>query len=334
METLLKEWYNKINEAQSVEALEEIRIAVFGKKGVLAAEFAKMKTAPNEQKSQIAKDLNNHKTALMNEFTAKKIALQTQELQEAMKAEAIDVSMFSTKSSAGALHPVMETMDRIVEYFSSMNFAVKTGQIVEDDFHNFEALNLPKYHPARDMQDTFYFKDEMLLRTHTSPVQIRTMLETKPPIRMIAPGAVFRRDYDLTHTPMFHQIEGLLVDEEGTVSFANLKFILEDFLKFMFGDVDVRFRPSFFPFTEPSAEVDISCVFCKGEGCRVCSHTGWLEVLGCGIVDPNVFEAVKYKNVSGYAFGLGVERFAMLIHQIGDLRSLFEGDIKLLEQFQ
>ncbi len=334
METLLKEWYTKINEAQNVDALEDIRLSLFGKKGVLAAEFAKMKTAPNEQKSQIAKELNKHKQELMNEFTAKKIALQTQELQEAMKAEAIDVSMFSTKSSAGALHPVMETMDRIVEYFSSMNFSVKTGKIVEDDFHNFEALNLPKYHPARDMQDTFYFKDEMLLRTHTSPVQIRTMLENKPPIRMIAPGAVFRRDYDLTHTPMFHQVEGLVVDEEGKVSFANLKFILEDFLKYMFGDVKVRFRPSFFPFTEPSAEVDISCVFCKGEGCRVCSHTGWLEVLGCGIVDPNVFKSVKYKNVSGYAFGLGVERFAMLIHQIGDLRSLFEGDIKLLEQFQ
>lgn len=334
METLLKEWYNKIKEAQSVESLEEIRICVFGKKGVLAAEFAKMKTAPDEEKSKIAKDLNTHKNSLMNEMTARKVILQTQELKEAMKAEAIDVSMFSTSSEAGALHPVMETMDRIVEYFSSMNFAVKTGNMVEDDFNNFEALNLPKYHPARDMQDTFYFKDEMLLRTHTSPVQIRTMMSHKPPIRMIAPGAVFRRDYDLTHTPMFHQVEGLLVDDEGTVSFANLKYILEDFLKYMFGDVDVRFRPSFFPFTEPSAEVDISCVFCKGEGCRVCSKTGWLEVLGCGIVDPNVFEAVNYKDVSGYAFGLGVERFAMLIHHIGDLRSLFEGDIKLLEQFQ
>jgi len=330
----LKEWYDKINNASSVETLEEIRIAVFGKKGVLAAEFAKMKGLSGAEKGKLAKELNSHKSALMNEFTAKKITLQTEALQAAMKAEAIDVSMFSTSSQSGALHPVMETMDRIVEYFSSMNFAVKTGQIVEDDFNNFEALNLPKYHPARDMQDTFYFKDEMMLRTHTSPVQIRTMMSTKPPIRMIAPGAVFRRDYDLTHTPMFHQVEGLLVDKEGTVSFANLKFILEDFLRYMFGDVAVRFRPSFFPFTEPSAEVDISCVFCKGEGCRVCSHTGWLEVLGCGIVDPNVFEAVNYKDVSGYAFGLGVERFAMLIHQIGDLRSLFEGDIKLLEQFQ
>lgn len=330
----MKEWYEKIKEAQSVESLEDIRISVFGKKGILAVEFAKMKSASSEEKAQIAKDLNTHKQSLMNEFTAKKIALQTQELKNAMQAEAIDVSMFSTSSQAGALHPVMETMDRIVEYFSAMNFAVKTGSMIEDDFNNFEALNLPKHHPARDMQDTFYFKDEMLLRTHTSPVQIRTMMATQPPIRMIAPGAVFRRDYDLTHTPMFHQVEGLLVDEEGKVSFANLKFILEDFLKFMFGDIDVRFRPSFFPFTEPSAEVDISCVFCKGKGCRVCSQTGWLEVLGCGIVDQNVFDAVNYKNVSGYAFGLGVERFAMLIHQIGDLRSLFEGDIKLLEQFQ
>ena len=330
----MKEWYDKITEAQSVETLEDIRISVFGKKGILAAEFAKMKTAPNEEKGKIAKELNKHKSNLMNEFTARKITLQTLELQAAMKAESIDVSLYSSKSQAGALHPVMETMDRIVEYFSSMNFAVKTGKIVEDDFNNFEALNLPKYHPARDMQDTFYFKDEMLLRTHTSPVQIRTMMNSKPPIRMIAPGAVFRRDYDITHTPMFHQIEGLLVDKEGEVSFANLKYILEDFLRFMFGDIEVRFRPSFFPFTEPSAEVDISCVFCSGSGCRICSHTGWLEVLGCGIVDENVFKAVDYKNVSGYAFGLGVERFAMLIHQIGDLRSLFEGDIKLLEQFQ
>jgi len=334
METLLKEWYDKIKNVKSVEALEEIRISVFGKKGVLAAEFAKMKDATGEEKSKIAKDLNTHKNALMNELSAKKIILQTQELKKAMQAEAIDVSMFSAQNEVGALHPVMETMDRIVEYFCAMNFAVKTGNMIEDDFNNFEALNLPKYHPARDMQDTFYFKDEMLLRTHTSPVQIRTMMAQKPPIRMIAPGAVFRRDYDLTHTPMFHQVEGLIVDDESKVSFANLKYILEDFLKYMFGDVEVRFRPSFFPFTEPSAEVDISCVFCKGDGCRVCSQTGWLEVLGCGIVDPNVFKAVKYKNVSGYAFGLGVERFAMLIHQIGDLRSLFEGDIKLLEQFQ
>jgi len=330
----LKEWYDKIQSADSVEQLEELRIAVFGKKGILAAEFAKMKSAPNEEKASIAKELNEHKGRLAKLLNDQKSILQTAALEKAMKEEAIDVTLYSPKSERGALHPVMETMDRIVEYFASMNFAVHTGPMIEDDFHNFEALNLPKYHPARDMQDTFYFSDEMLLRTHTSPVQIRTMMNTQPPIRMIAPGAVFRRDYDLTHTPMFHQVEGLLVDKEGKVSFANLKYILEDFLKYMFGDVDIRFRPSFFPFTEPSAEVDISCIFCEGKGCRVCSKTGWLEVLGCGIVDPNVFKAVGYENVSGYAFGLGVERFAMLIHHIGDLRSLFEGDIRLLEQFR
>ena len=329
----MKEWYENIKNAKSVNEIEEIRVAIFGKKGILASEFAKMKSLPNEEKASFAKALNEHKVSLMKELSLKKEELSLKEMQQRMKEEAIDVTLFSPRNQSGAIHPVMQTMDRIVEYFSCLNFSIETGNMIEDDFHNFEALNLPKYHPARDMQDTFYFQDEMLLRTHTSPVQIRTMKKTSPPIRMIAPGAVFRRDYDLTHTPMFHQIEGLVVDKKGRVSFANLKFILEDFLRYMFGDVDVRFRPSFFPFTEPSAEVDISCVFCKGDGCRVCSHTGWLEVLGCGIVDPNVFEAVGYKDVSGYAFGLGVERFAMLIHHIGDLRALFEGDIKLLEQF-
>ena len=330
----MQEWYDAIASAVDVEKLEEIRIAVFGKKGMLAAEFAKMKSVPNEEKGTFAKSLNEHKAKLTELFSDRKALLALEALESAMKAEAIDVTLHEARSERGALHPVLATMDRIVDYFLAMNFSIKTGPMVEDDFHNFEALNLPPYHPARDMQDTFYFKDAMLLRTHTSPVQIRTMMHEKPPIRMIAPGAVFRRDYDLTHTPMFHQVEGLLVDDEGTVSFANLKFILEDFLKYMFGDIDVRFRPSFFPFTEPSAEVDISCIFCGGDGCRVCSKTGWLEVLGCGTVDPNVFKAVGYENVSGYAFGLGVERFAMLIHRIGDLRALFEGDIRLLEQFK
>ena len=330
----MKEWYESIASAENMERLEEVRVAIFGKKGFLAQEFAKMKSLPNEEKAAFAKELNRAKGELTSLLNDKKLYLQTKELEEAMRAEALDVTLFSTHSQNGALHPVTATMDKIVDYFVSMNFSVATGPMIEDDFHNFEALNLPKHHPARDMQDTFYFKDEMLLRTHTSPVQIRTMLHTKPPIRMIAPGSVFRRDYDLTHTPMFHQVEGLLVDAEGKVSFANLKFILEDFLHYMFGDVAVRFRPSFFPFTEPSAEVDISCIFCDAKGCRVCSHTGWLEVLGCGIVDQNVFDAVGYKDVSGYAFGLGVERFAMLIHRIGDLRSLFEGDIRLLEQMR
>ncbi len=331
----MKKWYDAIQAAKNTQELEGLRVDIFGKKGVLTLELARLKDLSGEEKGIVAKELNQHKNALLSELGAKKEQLALIELEVKMRAQGVDVSLFSQDSSSiGALHPVMQTMDRIVEYFTSMNFSIKTGSMVENDFNNFEALNLPKYHPARDMQDTFYFKDEMLLRTHTSPVQIRTMLSQKPPIRMIAPGAVFRRDYDLTHTPMFHQVEGLLVDEQGSVSFANLKYILEDFLKYMFGDVKVRFRPSFFPFTEPSAEVDISCVFCHGDGCRVCSKTGWLEVLGCGIVDPNVFKAVGYEDVSGYAFGLGVERFAMLIHQIGDLRSLFEGDMRLLEQFR
>ncbi len=325
---------NKIKNATSLEKLEEVRIEIFGKKGILAAEFAKLKTIPNEQKKDFAKQLNEKKAALTKLFEQKKKELEAKALQEQLKSEALDLSLFSYESKTGALHPITQTMNKIIDYFVALNFSIEEGPLVEDDFHNFEALNLPKNHPAREMQATFFFKDGNLLRTHTSPVQIRTMQKDSIPIRMIAPGAVFRRDFDLTHTPMFHQVEGLVVDKKGKVSFANLKFILTDFLRYMFGDVDVRFRPSFFPFTEPSAEVDISCIFCGGKGCRVCSHTGWLEVLGCGEVDPNVFEAVGYEDVSGYAFGLGVERFAMLLHQVPDLRNMFEGDIRLLEQFK
>ncbi|WP_353662928.1 phenylalanine--tRNA ligase subunit alpha [Hydrogenimonas sp. SS33] len=330
----MENWIEKIESARTLDELESIRIALFGKKGALSKAFADMKNVPPEEKPKVAKELNLLKQSLTRAFEEKRGELEARALEERLREEALDVSLYTPRPESGALHPVMATMDRIIEYFASLNFSVESGPLVEDEFHNFEALNLPDYHPARDMQDTFYFKDGKLLRTHTSPVQIRTMMAQKPPIRMISPGAVFRRDFDLTHTPQFHQVEGLMVDEEGKVSFANLKWILEDFLHTMFGDVDVRFRPSFFPFTEPSAEVDISCIFCKGKGCRVCSHTGWLEVLGCGMVDPNVFKAVGYENVSGYAFGLGVERFAMLLHRIPDLRSLFEGDLRLLEQFQ
>ncbi len=330
----MNQYEERIKNATSLKELEEIRIEIFGKRGMLAAQFAKMKEIPDEEKKAFAQRLNRTKQHLTELFEGKKMLLEQEAIRESMQKEAIDVSLYNGLERSGALHPVMETMERIIDYFVAMNFSVEEGPYVEDDFHNFEALNLPKYHPARDMQDTFYFEDGMLLRTHTSPVQIRTMQRSKPPIRMISPGSVFRRDFDLTHTPMFHQVEGLVVEEEGRVSFANLKFILEDFLRYMFGDVAVRFRPSFFPFTEPSTEVDISCIFCEGKGCRVCSHTGWLEVLGSGMVDPNVFAAVGYEKVSGYAFGLGVERFAMLIHRIPDLRSLFEGDLRLLEQFR
>ena len=330
----MKEWIEKIESIDSLEGLENLRVELLGKKGFLTKEFARLKDIPNEEKKAFAQNLNNTKVEVTNAIEAKKVVLEEIELNKTLEAEKIDVTRFNNNLSCGAVHPVVETMDRVITYFQNLNFAVEEGPLVEDDFHNFEALNLPKYHPARDMQDTFYNKDYTLLRTHTSPVQIRTMLSQKPPIRMIAPGTVFRRDFDITHTPMFHQIEGLVVDSSDKISFANLKHVLEEFLHHMFGEVDVRFRPSFFPFTEPSAEVDISCVFCKGDGCRVCSHTGWLEVLGCGIVDENVFKAVGYEDVSGYAFGLGIERFAMLIHNIGDLRSLFESDLRLLGQFK
>jgi phenylalanyl-tRNA synthetase alpha chain len=336
----LQEWIDKINASSSLEELESLRVEILGKKGILTLEFAKMKTIPNEEKKAFAANLNKQKAAITEAIENKKILHMAAQLQKQLEAEKIDVTKFNATEDNGAFHPVAYTLDRITTYFQNLNFSVEEGPLVEDDFHNFEALNLPKYHPARDMQDTFYCNDGAVLRTHTSPVQIRTMMNTKPPIRMIAPGAVFRKDFDLTHTPMFHQIEGLVVEDEGVVSFANLKFVMEEFLHHMFGEVEVRFRPSFFPFTEPSAEVDISCIFCKDEktgkscGCRVCSHTGWLEVLGCGIVDQNVFKAVGYENVSGYAFGLGIERFAMLIHKIGDLRSLFESDIRLLGQFK
>ncbi len=330
----MTQWIEKINNATSLEELENLRIDTLGKKGILTLEFAKMKSVPNEEKKAFAENLNKNKTLITDALDAKKVVLEKLALNQKLENEKIDVTRFNNELSCGATHPVAETMNRIITYFQNLNFAVEEGPLVEDDFHNFEALNLPKYHPARDMQDTFYNKDYTLLRTHTSPVQIRTMLSQKTPIRMIAPGTVFRRDFDITHTPMFHQIEALVVDEADKVSFANLKHVLVEFLQHMFGDVEVRFRPSFFPFTEPSAEVDISCVFCKGDGCRVCSQTGWLEVLGCGIVDENVFKAVGYENKSGYAFGLGIERFAMLIHNVGDLRSLFESDTRLLGQFK
>ncbi|MDD4329376.1 MAG: phenylalanine--tRNA ligase subunit alpha [Aliarcobacter sp.] len=330
----MTQWIEKITNATSLEELENLRIDTLGKKGILTLEFAKMKSVPNEEKKVFAEKLNTQKELITTALESKKIVLEKVALNEKLENEKIDVTRFNNELTCGATHPVVETMDRIIKYFQNLNFAVEEGPLVEDDFHNFEALNLPKYHPARDMQDTFYNKDYTLLRTHTSPVQIRTMLTQNTPIRMIAPGTVFRRDFDITHTPMFHQIEALVVDEADKVSFANLKHVLVEFLQHMFGDVEVRFRPSFFPFTEPSAEVDISCVFCKGDGCRVCSQTGWLEVLGCGIVDENVFKAVGYENKSGYAFGLGVERFAMLIHNIGDLRSLFESDTRLLGQFK
>ena len=325
---------NQIQACASMQELEELRISVLGKNGSLSRKFAGLKNLDEDSKKKTAAKLNKEKDEFNKYYNEKAQLLQEKELELKMQENVFNFAYFDDRAKTAAFHPLMQTMDKIINYFVNLNFSIESGPLIEDDFHNFEALNLPSSHPARDMQDTFYFKNKNLLRTHTSPVQIRTMLKQKPPIRIIAPGAVFRRDFDITHTPMFHQIEGLVVEDGDRVSFANLKSLLEEFLIYIFGDVKIRFRPSFFPFTEPSAEVDISCVFCKGSGCRVCKHTGWLEVLGCGVVDSNVFNFVSYENVSGYAFGLGIERFAMLLHKIPDLRSMYEGDLRLLEQFR
>lgn len=317
----------------SIDEVENIRVEVFGKKGLLSHEFANIKQLGDEEKKETAKKLNDIKALLEDKIKFVKDKLLAIELEKKIKSQNIDYSLFNANNSMKYGHPINITLDKIIDYFVGANFSLRYGPLVEDEFHSFEALNIPKFHPARDMQDTFYFNDGYLLRPHTSPVQIRSMELESVPIRIISPGAVFRRDYDTTHSPMFHQVEGLVVDSKGVVSFSNLKYILEDFLSYIFGNVKIRFRTSFFPFTEPSAEVDISCVFCNGIGCKVCSNTGWLEVLGCGIVDSNVFDTLGIKDVSGYAFGLGVERFAMLLHKVNDLRSFFETDLALLEQF-
>jgi phenylalanyl-tRNA synthetase alpha chain len=329
------DYLKNIENAKTSKELENVKIAIFGKKGFLSNEFGKMKEISNEQKANFAKELNILKQSLTKAYDKKNTLMQQQELMQKFEKEKIDVTTFDYKNTLGAIHPVSATLNKIIDYFARLNFSIEQGPIIEDEFHNFEALNLPVFHPARDMQDTFYCNDGNLLRTHTSPAQIRKMKTTKPPIKMIAYGNVFRRDFDITHTPMFTQVEGLVVANGDKISFANLKHDLSEFLKYMFGNVKVRFRSSYFPFTEPSAEVDISCSFCEQKGCQVCSQTGWLEILGSGVVNQNVFKKVGYnQKVSGYAFGIGVERIAMLTHNIKDLRSLFENDIRLLEQFR
>jgi phenylalanyl-tRNA synthetase alpha chain len=290
---------------------------------------------PAEERKSAGQDINRAKQDVQQALEARKASLKAAALQTKLASERIDVTLPGRGQSTGGLHPVTRTMQRIEELFSQLGFAVEQGPEIEDDYHNFEALNIPAHHPARAMHDTFYFDAQTLLRTHTSPVQVRHMETDKPPLRIIAPGRVYRCDSDLTHTPMFHQVEGLLVDRE--VSFSDLMGTLADFLKHFFEDDDLqtRFRPSYFPFTEPSSEVDIQCVMCGGEGCRVCGHTGWLEILGCGMVHPNVFKAVGINNeeYTGYAFGMGVERLAMLRYGVNDLRLFFENDLKFLQQF-
>ena len=320
--------------AESLAGLDEVRVRYLGKKGLLTQQLKRIGGLPAELRPDFGKWVNLAKTSVQKHLDQCKAALETAALNQKLGEEKIDITLPGRRPETGGQHPVSRTLQRLEDIFVSMGFSVAEGPEIEDDFHNFEALNIPQSHPARAMHDTFYLEDGQVLRTHTSPVQVRYMEDNQPPLRIIAPGRVYRCDSDVTHTPMFHQVEGLFVDEN--VSFAELKGVLAEFLREFFdADLKVKFRPSFFPFTEPSAEVDISCVMCGGEGCRVCSHTGWLEVLGCGMVHPEVFRhvGIDSEKYSGFAFGLGVERLAMLRYGVNDLRLFFENDSSFLKQF-
>jgi len=320
--------------ARDEAALQEIRVRFLGKKGELTGIMKGMGQLSAEDRPVIGALANKVKDELEGLFALRFDELRESAIQARLAKEKIDVSLPGRTTFKGSKHPVSLVTEELVGIFSAMGFGVVEGPEIEEDFYNFEALNIPKDHPARDMQDTFYISEDVVLRTHTSPVQIRTMLQHQPPVRVIAPGTVYRRDSDITHSPMFHQIEGFLVDRN--ITFGDLKGVLTGFLEQFFGaDLAVRFRPSFFPFTEPSAEVDIQCVMCKGAGCRVCGRTGWIEILGCGMIDPEVFRAVNYAadEFSGFAFGVGLERMAMLKYGVNDLRLFFENDHRFLSQF-
>jgi len=324
-----------IANANQSAALEEVRVKYLGKKGLLTLELKKIGQLEPTQRRDAGQQVNQIKSALQQTLELRKTELSQLIEQEKLAKETIDITLPGRGKQIGSIHPISKAIERISMIFSRLGFDVATGPEIEDDYHNFEALNIPESHPARAMMDTFYVDDHTVLRTHTSNVQIRYMLENNPPLRTIAPGRVYRCDSDVTHTPMFHQVEGLAVDE--SISFADLKGVLGYFVREYFEqDLKIKFRPSYFPFTEPSAEVDISCVFCQGDGCRVCSHTGWLEVLGCGMVHPKVLQNVNIDTdvYTGYAFGMGVERLAMLRYGVNDLRLFFESDIGFLRQFQ
>tara|TARA_R110001583_G_scaffold177418_2_gene332505 strand:- start:5154 stop:6191 length:1038 start_codon:yes stop_codon:yes gene_type:complete len=323
-----------IAHADTNAVLEIVRVEYLGKKGKITAYLKELGNVSVEQRPVIGKSVNLAKQEVAGLIDVRGKLLAESAMNAALEAEKVDVTLPGRGEQTGGLHPVTRTLQRIEQYFQQIGFQVAEGPEIEDSTHNFTALNIPEHHPARAMHDTFYFNAETLLRTHTSPVQVRVMENEEPPLRIIAPGRVYRCDSDLTHTPMFHQVEGLMVDEN--VSFTDLKGILSDFLQAFFEkDLKVRFRPSYFPFTEPSAEADIECVMCNGEGCRVCSHTGWLEVLGCGMVHPTVFEHVNIDSEKylGLAFGMGVERLAMLRYGVNDLRLFFENDLRFLRQF-
>ena len=325
-----------IESAADSAALEKLRVEWLGKKGRVTDLLKSLGQLNADERPKVGAEINAVKQLLNEQISERKDTLQQADIAAQLSAEALDVTLPGRREDLGALHPITRTIDRMAEYFAGLGFEVVEGPEIEDDYHNFEALNIPAHHPARAMHDTFYIDDTHVLRTHTSGVQVRTMETRDPPLRVICPGRVYRCDSDLTHAPMFHQVEGLLIDED--VSFGQLKGIIQDFLHVFFEQdaLAVRFRPSYFPFTEPSAEVDIQCVKCAGEGCRICSGTGWLEVMGCGMVHPKVLEmsGVDTGRFQGFAFGMGVERLAMLRYGIGDLRLNFENDLRFLAQFR
>ena len=326
---------NAVQGSDDINQLEQLRVQYLGKKGELTLLMQTLGTLSAEERPKAGALINAAKNAVQDALNARKALLEEALLAERLAAERIDVTLPGRGQSSGGLHPVTRTLERVEQFFTHIGYSVAEGPEVEDDYHNFEALNIPGHHPARAMHDTFYFNANMLLRTHTSPVQVRTMESTQPPIRIVCPGRVYRCDSDITHSPMFHQVEGLLVDEH--VSFADLKGTIEEFLRVFFEKpLGVRFRPSFFPFTEPSAEVDMQCVMCSGNGCRVCKQTGWLEVMGCGMVHPNVLRmsGIDPEKYQGFAFGMGVERLAMLRYGVNDLRLFFDNDLRFLAQFR
>ncbi|KAA3619164.1 MAG: phenylalanine--tRNA ligase subunit alpha [Proteobacteria bacterium] len=335
LESLASESVEAVNQAGDADALERLRVRYLGKKGLVTGQLKLISTLPPQDRRAFGQSVNSLKQELTQLIRARGEDLAAQAIEQRLQQESIDVTLPGRRRHCGSFHPVTRTIRRMEEIFASLGFDSAQGPEIEEDFFNFEALNIPADHPARAMHDTFYVDDSVVLRTHTSPVQIRYMMDHTPPLQVIAPGRVYRCDSDVTHTPMFHQVEGLAVGEG--INFGHLKGVLTHFLKAFFeSDLKVKFRPSYFPFTEPSAEVDISCVFCGGPGCRVCKQTGWIEILGCGMVHPEVFRHVNVdsEKFTGYAFGVGVERMTMLRYGVDDLRLFFENDVNFLAQFQ
>lgn len=334
LETIQQEAESAIQAATDLKALEALKVHYLGKKGALTDYLKTLGQLSAEERPAAGQKINAVKVHLQGLMQTKETLLADADIAEQLAAEAVDITLDGRRQTVGTVHPIVHTFNKLRDIFTPMGFVFMEGPEIEDDFHNFEALNIPEGHPARAMQDTFYFDASRLLRTHMSPVQIRAMKKLKPPLRMVAMGRVYRRDFDITHTPMFHQMECLVVDEN--VAFSDLKGLLKRFLHEFFGkEADIRLRPSYFPFTEPSAEVDMTCLGCEGRGCRICKNTGWLEILGCGMVHPNVLNAagIDSTRYRGLAFGVGVDRLTMLKYQIADLRSLFENDLRFLKQF-